>query len=144
MAKVEPLIKMSELKFSKLDRLYQKESDTAYVVYDELMDEFYVKVVPPEELVSLYYVDDNFAFLIIPETAEVVGIMLSDFEKKVLPQKKDLWEYWKKENCAKLFREYRKITKKPKSEKIIKFTLKRTVDSNISEWLSPIGDLIHC
>ncbi len=144
MAKIEPIIEINELKFNKLDRLYRKESETVYVVYDELMDEFYVKVVPPDDLVSVYYVDENFAFLVIPETAEVVGIMLSDFEQKVLPQKEDLWEYWKNEKCAILFSEYQKISRKQKHEKKLKVTLKRTSDRNITEWLTPIEELIHC
>jgi hypothetical protein len=99
MERMTDLIQPQELKLNWLKKMASKHPPVLYAVYDDLMDEFFIKMLQPSTLVSSYYITDSFALLVEPSTGEVVGYHLSNFSGQFLelfPTLSSNWEVEKK------------------------------------------------
>jgi hypothetical protein len=114
MADMKPLIEKEELKKDFFERCLSDRPHELYIVYDELMDELILKLVPPETLTTVYYLDDNVAFLVDLESLEIVGLQLFNFQEEYLPRNEKFQKEWYELNMAEELGEYQLIEYKPK------------------------------
>lgn len=110
----ETLMTPDKLKSTMLDGAFGKLPHKVYAVYDDLMDEFILKLTQPDTLAVEFPISDSFALLVEPNTFEVVGFQLSEFTKKYLPELDELNKSWEKDNLAEFFNTYKEAEYNPK------------------------------
>lgn len=124
MVNTKPLIDKSEFKTDFMDSCISGKPHKLYMVYDELMDELIIRLVPPAVPVSVYYLDDNNALLIDLETLQIVGFQFLDFQEEYLGNNKKLQQSWLGSNIAKELTEFREFDYVPKKKNFLeKFRL---------------------
>lgn len=107
MAHYEPLIEGNELKKD----LFCGDLDSFYVVYDNDMDELIVRIVPPDRVVTTYYISETFALLVDIDSLQISGFQISEFQNRFLPQKmRNIEPDWYRLRLGKYFFKYRKIS----------------------------------
>jgi hypothetical protein len=114
MATNEVLMTPDNLKSNQFDAAFGNTPHKVYAVYDDLMDEFIVKLTKPETLVAEFPISETFSLLVEPNTLEVVGVQFSEFMKAHLPSLRELNKIWYKRNLAGYFSTYRELDYKPK------------------------------
>ncbi len=131
MAEIKPLIDREEIKTNIMGKSFSDLPHEFYAVYDEINDEFIIKVIEPERFVSTYHITDNIAVLVDPESLEVVGVQLFNFQKEYVPNTAQLeWN----EETAKYFSTYRKTSYVPKKKRIsISLPKKRGGKQNLAQ-----------
>lgn len=117
MGKTSDLIKLQELKSTMIDGAFGITPHNFYVVYDDLMDEFFIKITQPETVVSSFYITDKFALLVEPKTKEVIGFQLGEFSKEFLPHFNRLNKLWEKKNLKDQLGEYQTVPYEPSKKK---------------------------
>jgi len=131
------MIDHNELDLRLLDNSFSSKPHNYYVMYDEVSDEFMVKLIKPENSTSVYHIGENNAFLVDLENYQVVGIILFDFEHEHLSKLTSLSRLWKKERLSECFKEYRTIRYEPeRREKIITGNLMPNTDLIIQKTLA--------
>jgi hypothetical protein len=91
--------KMTEkIKFNLLKDAFGPRPHDFYITYDELTDELIVRVIDPTRLAYLQELvgNDGFALLVEPDSNEIIGFQLFNFEKQHLqqPSWSNLRENW--------------------------------------------------
>jgi hypothetical protein len=112
-----PAYTKNELRFGLFRRSFADKPHDIYAVYDEVADQFIVRLVNPSVFASEYYATDEIAFLVRDDNREVVGFTVTDFQSDFLPKVPKLNELWKNNNLADHLRTYRKGRYEPKSKK---------------------------
>jgi hypothetical protein len=99
-----------------LDSAFSNTPHPFYLVYDELTDELIMRLVKPETAALTFDLDgnDSVAFLIEPETNEVVGFNLYNFQTEHLPHWNTLNKIWYKENIPGRLSRYKMFQYDPK------------------------------
>jgi len=115
MATLETLMTPSNLKSNILDSAFGQKPHQVYAVYDDLMDEFIIKLTQPETLVAEFPVSDTMSLLVEPTTLEVVGFQLGEFIDRYLPEFHRLNEVWDERHLAKHFARYQAGQYNPKN-----------------------------
>ncbi len=95
MAEIKPLISTSELKTTLLASLIRQGQRPLFVHYDSEFDALMLLVVPPETETVVHYVDDHIALLYQPDTLEIVGMQVEDFEHSFLPAHENVQRVWR-------------------------------------------------
>lgn len=96
---VKRLVSTNSLKTTLLSKLPQgKRTPPLFFNYDKEIDTFMLLVVSPEQETVVHYVDEYVALLYIPETYEVVGLQIEDFQSQFIPKYNSLEEAWKLSN----------------------------------------------
>lgn len=113
MADYESIISPEELKSNIIDGAFSAHPHKFYVVYDHLMDELIVKLIPPEELTAAYYISNEMALLVESKTYEVVGFQLLNFTTQHLPKLNQLNRIWGKTEVRDAFRTFKEISYEP-------------------------------
>src|SRR5258707_5530215 len=95
MAELKPLISAHELKTKFLSQVARSKVDrTLFIDYDHELDVLVVLLVPKGTEYSVYFIDQYIALLYEPDTLEIIGIMVEDFERGFLqkyPAIQDVW-----------------------------------------------------
>jgi len=114
MADNEVLMTPDNLKSNMMDAAFGSTPHPVYAVYDELMDEFMVKLIKPDTLVAEFPISESFSLLVEPNTFEVVGYQLGEFTKVHLPKLQELNKDWNRKKLYDYFSTYREMYYKPK------------------------------
>lgn len=130
MVNTKPLIEKSELKTDLLDSCLSGKPHKLYMVYDELMDELIIRLVPPDVPVSVYHLDDDNALLIDLESLQIVGFQYLDFQEEYLGNNKELQKRWLKNNIAGELAEFREFSYTPKKKRFLEKYWLKTDDYN--------------
>jgi hypothetical protein len=106
-----PAYQVDELRYDRFRKSFAGESHDFYVVYDEIVDQLIIRLVPAAVFVSEYYVTGDTAFLVQDDTKEVVGYSIIDFQTTFLPKNAPrLSDLWIEQNIAKKWSTYTKLS----------------------------------
>lgn len=110
------MAKIDQINRGIIDHAFSDTPHDFYLVYDELTDELFIRLVKPDTVAVTYDLDDNdnFALLIEPKANEIVGFHLYNFQTEHLPSLNILKELWFKEKFPKRFGSYRRLHYNPK------------------------------
>ena len=100
MAIMKPLIQRRPYKKEQLTRYLANEKPPVRSQYDNVFDAFMVKI-PPKGRHMVDFIHGDVAVLLEPDTLEVVGFWVENFERKFLQAHISIqptWEEWKKSN----------------------------------------------
>ena len=119
MAANAPLINEVEIKYDLYQAFISGKIRYYYMVYNELTDELILRFVSPEVIASVYDRGNNFAFLIDPDTDQVVGYHFYRFQSYHLQEGrfKGLNKFWYRTNLAKHFSEYKQLAYNPREHR---------------------------
>jgi len=117
MATNEVLITPESLKTNMFNGAFNNTPHRYYVIYDDLMDEFIIKLTLPETLVAAFPISDYYSLLVEPQTFEVVGLQMSEFTTMHLPKLELLNKVWSERGLDKYFSEFRALDYKPQATK---------------------------
>lgn len=95
MDEIKPLISNTDLKTTLLERLAADKSTQVFVKYDDVFDALMLLVVSPEHETVVHYVDDHVALLYLPDSLEIVGLQVEDFEHSFVPQHEAVSRVWR-------------------------------------------------
>jgi hypothetical protein len=92
MAGIKRLIETGELKTNRL-----RAATSTYSDYDEDFDALILLVVPPDTETVVHYLDDepHVALLYEPDSLEIVGVQIEDFELSFIPWLEASKREWK-------------------------------------------------
>jgi hypothetical protein len=94
MADIQRLVNIDQLKTTHL--LQAKAGQLShYFHYDDVFDAVTILTVPPETETVVHYVDDQVALLYMPDTLEIVGLQIEDFEHSFLPRHDRVRRVWR-------------------------------------------------
>ncbi|MDP2994477.1 MAG: hypothetical protein Q8N46_05070 [Anaerolineales bacterium] len=117
MGRREPLITPGNLKANIYKNSFSNSPHKFYVVYDDLMNEFMIRLNKPEELVAKFPVSDTLSLLVDPSTLEVMGFQLSEFTSEYLPHFHSLNKTWYSKKLAQCFSKYHELYYDPQQLK---------------------------
>jgi hypothetical protein len=83
-----------QLKTTLLATLAHDHRLRAYVSYDRDFDALMLLFVPLETEHIVHYLDDQVALLYQPETLEIVGLQIEDFERRFVPEHETVSGVW--------------------------------------------------
>lgn len=76
-----------------VDRLKRKIQPV--VNYDSVFDALILLFVPIETETVVHYIDSNVGLLYVPETLEIVGLQIEDFEYDFIPRHEEVRKVWR-------------------------------------------------
>lgn len=117
MADYKPLIDIKDLKTRLFDTSFATYSHKMFIMYDEIVDEFIVKISKPSSPTSIYYLDDDHGLIFELKSKKVIGIIFFDFATQTLPKMQQINTMWYENNLAKHFRNYKELEYKPNNRK---------------------------
>lgn len=117
MGRREVLITPENLKANIIQNSFGNSSHKFYVVYDDLMNEFMIKLNKPEELVAKFSISETLSLLVDPSSLEVMGFQLSEFTTEYLPHFHNLHKTWYSKKLAQCFSKYQELTYEPQQIK---------------------------
>jgi hypothetical protein len=104
---IKTLIPLSEFKFDFLKRVSKGKENQLRVRYDELSDTLILLLVPPSVETVVHHVDKYVALLFLPDTLDIVGLQIDDFEYGFLPRHADVGRVWRlRESGAELPKDF--------------------------------------
>ena len=108
--------KIDQINRGIIDHAFTDAPHDYFLVYDELTDELFIRLVQPDTVAFTYDLEDNnnFALLIEPKSNEIVGFHLYNFQTEHLPKWNALKESWYKDNLPQHFGSYRRFHYNPK------------------------------
>lgn len=95
MDEIKRLISTDELKTTLLSKLAADKSGHVFVNYDDVFDALMLLVISPDHETVVHYVDDHVALLYLPDTREIVGLQVEDFEHSFVPQHEAVSKVWR-------------------------------------------------
>ena len=95
MAAIDRLMETKELKMTRLVRSAASERRPLMLHYDSDSDALIMLAVPPDVETVVHYIDDHVALLYEPETLEIVGLQIEDFEHGFLPKHDAVRRVWR-------------------------------------------------
>lgn len=138
MAKYKPLIPKDKLDYRLIEEAFCGSPHDFYVLYDAVADELIIKIMKPDAPTSLYSYEDDLSFVVNLLNFKVVGIVFANYQKKHLPQLKDMEKSWYENDLPKHLRHYVKIhapiQEKPKREKFINEVFTQTTTELCKEF----------
>lgn len=93
MAAIEPLVETKNLQISKLMTAIKLDLPP-YILYDRESDELMLMFVSPDIMTVVHYVDEHVGLLYEPDTMEIVGFQVEDFEYSFLPAHASIQRAW--------------------------------------------------
>lgn len=122
MAQVEclytPAYEKSELRFKRLMGAFANKPHDVYIVYDDEMDQFIVRLVDPSVFASEYYITEAIALLVDDHDREVVGFTIVNFVSEYLPKNAPhLLDLWRENKLALKLAHYLKTKYQPHTQK---------------------------
>jgi hypothetical protein len=113
------MAKTKKIKTTLIDGSFSDKPHIFYFTYDELADEFIIRLIKPETVAAVMDLEgnDKFSLLIEPQTNEVVGFNLYNFTSEHLPNWELLREKWYKLDLPKVFENYHTAKYNPKEHK---------------------------
>lgn len=67
-----------------------------FLKYDDEVDLFQLRFVPPNVRTRVFYIDENLALSYRPDNSEIVGVQIESFAKAFLPKHRQLKSMWEK------------------------------------------------
>jgi hypothetical protein len=95
MDKTKNLVSTEDLRTTLIEQLAKEGRQSLFVKYDSAFDALIVLIVSPELETVVHYVDDHVALLYLPDTLEIVGLQVEDFEHSFVPQHEALSRLWR-------------------------------------------------
>lgn len=95
MDEIKQLVSTADLKTTLLSKLAAEKSRHTYVKYDDVFDALMLLVVSPEHETVVHYVDDHVALLYLPDSLEIVGLQIEDFEYSFVPEHEAVSKVWR-------------------------------------------------
>ncbi len=95
MDEIKRLVSTEDLRTTLLVRLAKEHHQSLFVKYDSASDTLIVLLVSPELETVVHYVDDHVALLYLPDTFEIVGLQVEDFEYSFVPQHEAVSRLWR-------------------------------------------------
>jgi hypothetical protein len=95
MDETKHLVSTENLRTTLIEQLAKEGRQSLFVKYDSAFDALIVLVVSPELETVVHYVDDHVALLYLPDTLEIVGLQVEDFEYSFVPQHEALSRLWR-------------------------------------------------
>jgi hypothetical protein len=95
MADLKRLIDSRQLKTDYLGQVARDKKPTVTLKFDRLFDALIVLFVVDDQEIVAHYVDDHVALLYLPESLEIVGLQIEDFEHSFLPAHEQLRRVWR-------------------------------------------------
>jgi len=110
------MAKTQEIKTNIIDGAFEDKPHIFYLVYDEITDELIIRLVKPDTIAVVFDTqgNDNIGLLLEPQTNEIVGFNLYNFQSVHLPHWDLLKNIWYKQDLPKHFSSYKTIKYDPK------------------------------
>ncbi len=95
MALIKSLITPGSYKSEAIAQLLTADKPVIRSQYDDVLDTLMVKV-PPKGRHMVYYLHGDIAFLLEPDTLQIVGFWIENFTSRFLAQHQNLQPHWEK------------------------------------------------
>lgn len=95
MDEIKQLVSTENLRTTLIENLAKEGRQSVFVKYDSAFDALIVLVVSPEFETIVHYVNDHVALLYLPDTHEIVGLQIEDFEHSFVPQHEAVSRLWR-------------------------------------------------
>lgn len=110
-----PTYSEEQLRFQLLRGSFADKPHAVHLVYDEIMDQLFIRLVDPRVFASEFYIEDDLALLVRDSDQEVIGFAIANFQAEFLPKASKLNTLWHQHKLAERFQEYQKIEYQPES-----------------------------
>jgi hypothetical protein len=94
MADLPQLVTIQQLKSTLIRKLMAQQTTQTSLFYDDSFDALIVRYVPRDQRTVVFHVDDHVAFLVLPDSLEIVGFQIEDFERGFLPSHNAVMRLW--------------------------------------------------
>lgn len=91
---VEHLVPTDQLKTNRLAEASQKHLPF-FVDYDKRFDALYIRIVPRGIQTVVHYIDEYVGLLYEPDSFEIIGLQVENFEYSFLPNHESVQRVWK-------------------------------------------------
>lgn len=91
---IERLVPTDKLRTSFLSNLSPRDT-SLFLNYDDEMDVLMLMVASPEKETIVHYVDEHVALLYMPDSFDIIGLQIEDFEIEFLPMYESLQKKWR-------------------------------------------------
>jgi hypothetical protein len=102
---LEPLISISELKTNIIEE-HMNSKKFPSVSYDNVLDALILLFVQDTEMAVHYINDDYVALLYDPESLEIIGLQIENFEYSFLPDHDEVERVWRLSDVDKKFENF--------------------------------------
>ena len=97
MASLKPLIQLTDLRTNFVAHVAaNKPEKDLHVNFDPDLDELLVLLVPKDEEYSVYFIDQYIGLLYQPDSLEIIGVMVENFEQGFLKKYPTIQQIWNK------------------------------------------------
>lgn len=100
MAKIKRLVETKELQTAFFEELQERGPAPILFNYDERFDALMFLFVSPDTETVAHYVDEHVALLYEPDSKQVVGMQIEDFEHSFVPQHESVRREWRLSGSA--------------------------------------------
>lgn len=91
---IERLVPTNVLKTTFLSNLSTRKA-SLFFNYDDEMDVLMLLVASPETETIVHFVDEHVALLYMPESLDIVGLQIDEFESSFVPMYESLQKVWR-------------------------------------------------
>jgi len=99
MAEIPRLVETRELKMTQLKEVMEDGNPVIFFRYDDAIDALMMLFIEPTTETVVHYLDDFVGLLYRPETKEVVGIQVENFERKFIHAHATIENVWRLSDC---------------------------------------------
>lgn len=92
---IKALVPVSQLKTDYLTQVIKDRSQVPLIDYDAFMDTLMLLFVSTQVETVVHHLDKHVALLVRPETQEIVGLQIEDFEHSFIPEHEDVRRVWR-------------------------------------------------
>lgn len=92
---IEPLVSLSQLKTDYLNQIVKDKSQQPTFHYDTLSDTLMLLFVSPRVETVVHFLDKHVALLFRPDTLDIVGLQIDNFEYSFIPQHEAVRRVWR-------------------------------------------------
>jgi hypothetical protein len=136
MADIKRLVQTSELRTGKLTELARKRQLNISIFYDKAFDALMLLFIPNDQETVVHYTDGDVALLYLPDTLEIVGLQIEDFESKFLQVHESVRRVWRLSESGVSLQDYSDLIF---ALDLLKPQVAREVIKASEEWLGEPG-----
>jgi hypothetical protein len=136
MINIKRLVQTSELRTEKLSELARNSQLNISIFYDKAFDALMLLFIPNDQETVVHYTDGDVALLYLPDTLEVVGLHIEDFESKFLQSHEAVRRVWRLSETGVNLQDYADLIFAAEQ---LKPQVAREVIKATAEWLGEPG-----
>ena len=136
MADIKRLVQTSELRTGKLLEFARTLQLQISIFYDKAFDALMLLFIPNDQETVVHYTDGDVALLYLPDTLEVVGLQIEDFESKFLQSHEAVRRVWRLSEAGVSLQDYADLIF---AVDLLKPQVAREVIKVSEEWLGEPG-----